>query len=222
MALGYFRRSPEVWWKEGNSPVSEADLAVDRFLKDALLRARPDYGWLSEETAPDPAARSDPDAPFFVVDPIDGTRAFLRGEDTWCVSIALVARGRPAVGVLDMPATDEVFEAVAGGAATRNGAPIAVRPETAGPPLVLAVPDGARRRLGAALEPFQLERSAPSLACRLAAVAAGDLILERAGGSLVDAAGRTCLYKIEGRRHGVLVAAAAHALPALIALAGAA
>lgn len=58
IAMRYFGRSPEVWLKDGSSPVSEADLAVDRYLKDVLLKARPDYGWISEETVDERAAEN--------------------------------------------------------------------------------------------------------------------------------------------------------------------
>src|SRR5690606_34519579 len=126
-----FGRDPEVWMKAGVSPVSEADYAVDAFLKETLRRARPAYGWLSEETVDTPerlaAART------FVVDPIDGTRAFLAREDVWCVSIAVVERGRPTVGVLDAPARKEVFAARAGAGAVLNGRRIAVRPNAPEP-----------------------------------------------------------------------------------------
>lgn len=72
IAMGYFGKSPEVWMKGGTSPVSEADYAADKYLRETLLVARPDYGWLSEETADDPARLSARRT--FVVDPIDGTR----------------------------------------------------------------------------------------------------------------------------------------------------
>jgi myo-inositol-1(or 4)-monophosphatase len=83
IAMQYFRRSPEVWWKEGNSPVTEGDFAVDRYLRETLLAARPDYGWLSEETADSPDRLSARRT--FVVDPIDGTRSFMAGRSSWCV-----------------------------------------------------------------------------------------------------------------------------------------
>ncbi|NLH79589.1 MAG: 3'(2'),5'-bisphosphate nucleotidase CysQ, partial [Phyllobacteriaceae bacterium] len=84
VALSFFRRDPAVWHKSGGSPVSEADVAVDRLLAERLCAARPAYGWLSEETAdgPDRLERRR----VFVVDPIDGTRAFLRGDEEWTVS----------------------------------------------------------------------------------------------------------------------------------------
>ena len=94
IALGFFKQSPEVWMKGGTSPVSEADYAVDRFLRETLTAARPAYGWLSEETA-DSAGRLAASRTF-VVDPIDGTRAFLDGRATWCVSIAVVEDGASA------------------------------------------------------------------------------------------------------------------------------
>ena len=93
--------------KGGTSPVSEADYAVDRYLRETLTAARPAYGWLSEETA-DSAGRLAASRTF-VVDPIDGTRAFLDGRSTWCVSIAVVEDGHPLAGVLDCPATGEIF-----------------------------------------------------------------------------------------------------------------
>ena len=244
IALGFFRRDPQVFWKEGNSPVSEADLAVDEYLKATLIGARPDYGWLSEETEPSLAALSSAEAPqrFFVVDPIDGTRSYLRGEDTWCVSIAVVEAGRPVAGVIDAPAKGEVFSAVAGGAARLNGALLQVSRAGEGAPLSVSMPDPMRRRLdAAALAGLSFQRNAPSLAYRLALVAAGrldgtlirpqandwdiaagDLILERAGGALVDTAGELRLYKIAGKRHGLLVAASLNALSDMIELAVAA
>ncbi|MBC8130343.1 MAG: 3'(2'),5'-bisphosphate nucleotidase CysQ [Rhizobiaceae bacterium] len=241
IAMGYFRQDPQVWWKEGNSPVSEADFAVDRYLKATLLAARPTYGWLSEETEPLPAIdvpAAEPER-FFVVDPIDGTRAYIRGEEYWCVSIAVVEKGRPIAGVIDAPARGEIFTAAAGTEARMNGGVLSVARPAASGMLSVSMPDTVRKRLGPAGESgLLIRRNAPSLAYRLALVAcgrldgtlirphandwdiaAGDLILERAGGALVDFAGERRLYKSEGRRHGLLVAAAGHALPELLRLA---
>ncbi|MCW4115295.1 3'(2'),5'-bisphosphate nucleotidase CysQ [Aurantimonas sp. MSK8Z-1] len=239
IAQGFFRRDPKVWWKEGNSPVSEADFAVDRFLRDTLRKARPDYGWLSEESeAAESAAAGEAPRRFFVVDPIDGTRAFLRGEDTWCVSIAVIEGVRPVAGILEVPALAERFTASAGHPAHLGEAVLDLneRPDR---PLRLALPDSVRRSLGAeALADIAVVPTVPSLAYRLALVAAGridgtlirprandwdiaagDLILEQAGGRLVDAEGRARLYKIEGKRHGLLIAGAPHALGRLGAFA---
>jgi myo-inositol-1(or 4)-monophosphatase len=114
LAMTFFRRNPTRWAKLGGSPVTEADMAVDALLRTNLLAERPHYGWLSEETADDPA-RLGRDA-VFVVDPIDGTRGFIDGDDRWCVSLAVVRAGRPAVAVLYAPAREELYTAVRGGA----------------------------------------------------------------------------------------------------------
>ncbi|MEX6506146.1 3'(2'),5'-bisphosphate nucleotidase CysQ [Jiella sp. M17.18] len=224
IAMGFFRRDPQVWYKEGDSPVSEADYAVDRFLKDALIGARPDYGWVSEET--ERPERDDTAGRFFVVDPIDGTRAYLRGEDTWCVSIAVVEAGRPVAGVLVAPALGDRFEATAGGEPTRNGAVCRVTQPGETATMSVAVPGSLRKKLGS--EPagaIRPEHPIPSLAYRLALVACGDLdatlirsrandwdiaaadlLIERAGGLLCDRGGNATLYRREGRRHGLLMA----------------
>ena len=222
IAMGYFGRDQEVWMKAGVSPVSEADYAVDAFLKGSLRAARPDYGWLSEETVDTPdrltAQRT------FVVDPIDGTRAFLEGREVWCVSIAIVENGRPLAGVLDCPARGEVYAASPGSGATVNGSPISVRtpgpkPLVAGPkPLVATLPEKWR--------PATPYPYIPSLAYRIALLAKGaldgtfvkanshdwdlaaaDLILAEAGGRLVDRAGSILRYAADADpSHGILAA----------------
>jgi myo-inositol-1(or 4)-monophosphatase len=116
-------RGLDVQYKAGNSPVTNADLAADALLRQRLGAARPDYGWLSEETADDPA-RLDRRR-LFVVDPIDGTRAFLNDRPWWAVSIAVIEDQRPVAGVVYAPEVGETYAAGAGRGATRNGAPIA-------------------------------------------------------------------------------------------------
>ena len=112
----------KVWSKTGGSPVTNADIAVDELLKARLEAARPDYGWLSEETADDPARLAK--SRLFVVDPIDGTAAFLKDRPWWSVSIAVVEDGRPIAGVVFAPELDETFAATVGGGASLNGAVI--------------------------------------------------------------------------------------------------
>lgn len=113
----------KVWSKAGGSPVTNADIAVDGLLKAMLGEARPDYGWLSEETADDPARLAK--RRLFVVDPIDGTAAFFKEKPWWSVSIAVVEDGRPVAGVVHAPDLDETFVAMVGGGAFLNGALIA-------------------------------------------------------------------------------------------------
>ncbi len=112
-ALGFFRKNPDFRYKnEDRSPVSEADYAANDVLKERLLAARPNYGWLSEETDDDEARLGCETV--FVVDPIDGTRAFIAGKDVWCVSVAVVHEGRPVAGVLYAPALIELYQAAQG------------------------------------------------------------------------------------------------------------
>ena len=110
-------------YKAGDAtPVTNADFAADRLLTQALRSARPDYGWLSEETIDDPARLTR--RRLFVVDPIDGTRAFLRGAPWWAVSVAVVEDRRPVAGVVFAPQLSETYAAAAGEGAVLNGQPI--------------------------------------------------------------------------------------------------
>ncbi|GHD14053.1 3'(2'),5'-bisphosphate nucleotidase CysQ [Tianweitania populi] len=222
IAMRYFKQSPEVWWKEGQSPVSEADYAVDKFLRETLIAARPDYGWLSEETADNldrlSAKRT------FVVDPIDGTRAYIEGKATWCVSIGVVEDGRSIAGVLDCPVKNEIFEAALGGGARLNGHAISVAPTRAEPavggprPMIQSLDEADRRD-------FRPVTYVPSLAYRVAMVARGeidgtfvkpdshdwdlagaDCILHEAGGKVVDATGEPLVYATANSKHGALAA----------------
>ncbi|MGM0586303.1 MAG: inositol monophosphatase family protein, partial [Pseudomonadota bacterium] len=126
IALRHFRSGPESWEKSGGlGPVSEADLEVDRMLRAELLAARPGYGWLSEETADEGERRAGRLAAerIFVADPIDGTRAFLKGEETWGHALAVVQGGEVRAGVMRLPARGVLYVAAKGGGATRDGAP---------------------------------------------------------------------------------------------------
>lgn len=121
IASPFWRQSPKTWEKDaGAGPVTEADLAVDEMLKDRLLAARPDYGWLSEETE-DGAARLGKSR-VFIIDPIDGTRAFLAGEKTWSHSLAVAENGKITAAVVYLPLRDELFSASIGAGSFLNDA----------------------------------------------------------------------------------------------------
>ena len=96
--------------KEGYELVSEADIRAAEILHEALTGAFPDDGWLSEEHR-DTAERLDRER-VWVVDPIDGTREYLQGRPEYAISVGLAVRGRPALGVVHNPATDELHAAV--------------------------------------------------------------------------------------------------------------
>lgn len=124
LALRHWRTDFPRWEKGPNDPVSQVDLDVNALLHARLSALLPDAGWLSEETA-DNADRL-ACWRVWVVDPIDGTRDFIRGRDGWAVSVALVEHGRVTIGILDAPARNDVWQAVLGHGATRNGAAIHV------------------------------------------------------------------------------------------------
>ncbi|MEM7719658.1 MAG: 3'(2'),5'-bisphosphate nucleotidase CysQ [Pseudomonadota bacterium] len=119
IARSYWREDPQVWDKGGDDPVSEADFAVDKHLQKTLLAARPDYGWVSEETE-DNAERLNAER-VFIVDPIDGTRSFVAGERTWAHSLAVVVGGKVTAACVYLPVREKMYLAEVGGGATLNG-----------------------------------------------------------------------------------------------------
>lgn len=172
IASGFFRRDVKSWTKENSSPVSEADILVDRYLASSLLTARPDYGWLSEETADNPSRLNCERV--FVVDPIDGTRGFLRGEDSWTVSLAVVENGIPVAGVVFAPVRDEMYDAARGEGARLNGKAI-TRRRRAGTPPVIPAAGAVHQEMQADGLNYTRGPYYPSLAYRLVQVATGKL-----------------------------------------------
>ncbi len=123
IAARYWRTTHQSWDKpEGAGPVTEADLAVDRMLRETLLAERPDYGWLSEETEDDPARLAARRC--FIVDPIDGTRAFMAGEKNFSHALAVAEAGKVVAAVIFLPMADKLYSAEAGGGSFLNGAAI--------------------------------------------------------------------------------------------------
>jgi myo-inositol-1(or 4)-monophosphatase len=124
IARKFYRGSYRKWDKGKGQPVTECDLAIDQFLSQRLCSARPDYGWLSEETEDDP--RRLKAQIVFVVDPIDGTVAFLKGRPHFTICAATVCDGRPVTGAVYNPITGECFTAESAKGAELNGKPIHV------------------------------------------------------------------------------------------------
>ena len=229
IATGYFRKDLKTWTKEFGSPVSEADIVLDRYLQAALGTARPDYGWLSEESVDDPARLQR--RRVFVVDPIDGTRGFIRGEDSWCVALAVVEDGDPIAGVVYAPARDEMYEASREGGARLNGRPLVRRrPAERRAPLI-PVPGAIHHELQAAGLEYIRGPHYTSLAYRLVQVAAGKLdaavarrgshdwdiaaaavILAEAGIAFVDVCTDRLVFNKQEVRHGALAASGEHSL----------
>ena len=147
----------------GRGPVTEADLEIDRLLRARLMGARPGYGWLSEESEDGPERLAAERV--FIVDPIDGTRAFVAGERAWGHALAVAERGRVVAAVVHMAAMDRCYAAALGEGARLNGVPIAAsrRRELDGS-RVLA----ARSQFRAELWPGGVPRVDPSLRPALA------------------------------------------------------
>lgn len=210
----------EAWEKEPGSPVCAADLEVDAFLKRELSALLPSAGWLSEETADDPARLGN--GLVWLVDPIDGTRDFLRGRDGWAVSVALVSEGRPLIGILAAAARGETWEAVAGQGAQRNGETLSAsrRENFTGS----RVPADSLPKVDRILHTVEKPNSIALRIAKVAAdeadlvatlrwgfewdVAAAGLIAREAGAAVTDAFGQPLAYnKRDPRAFGVLVSA---------------
>lgn len=171
IALSHFQSDPETWDKgDGAGPVTEADLAVDAMLRRELLAARP-YGWLSEETEDD-AARLSSDR-VFIVDPIDGTRAFISGSRTWAVSIAVVEKGEPVAAVVHLPAHGRTFAAAKGQGATLNGEPMTASQVLPGAEKILSAKVNFMPQYWREVPPKPELSFRSSLAYRLAVIAQG-------------------------------------------------
>lgn len=226
IALRFWRQAPKTWEKPGQGPVTEADLAVNAALRDMLRSARPDYGWLSEE---DPDSETRLETEFqFILDPIDGTRSFIAGEDVFAISLAVVQNGTARAGVVYLPALDRLYTATDHGPALKDGQPIVASKQQG--------IDGARLLTTAqALQPQHWPGGVPdlkrsfraSLAYRLCLVAegrhdgmltlrdawewdiaAGSLIAARAGAAVTDRTGQTLRFNQPNPlAPGVLVAA---------------
>lgn len=212
----------ESWEKEPGNPVCAADIAIDAFLRTELANLLPAAGWLSEETA-DTTDRLARDL-IWLVDPIDGTRDYLRGKLGWAVSVALVSAGRPLIGMLAAPARDEFWHAVAGQGAWCNGerlraserrefsgarVPADWLPDSDGDLTVVDKPNSIALRVA------MVAADRADLVATLRwgfewDVAAAALIAREAGASVSDAFGKPLNYnKRDPRAFGLLVTAPA-------------
>lgn len=173
IALPFWRAELEIWDKPDSAgPVTEADLAVDRYLRETLTAARPQFGWLSEET-PDTEDRLSADQ-VFIVDPIDGTRAFIDGDGNWAHSLAIARQGRITAAVVHLPARDRLYSAALGQGANLNDAPITARRETHTPPTLLANKWSLQERYWPNGGPPDIKRQfRSSLAYRMALIGEG-------------------------------------------------
>jgi myo-inositol-1(or 4)-monophosphatase len=238
LALSMFGKQIKNWTKgPSSSPVCDADIAVNDLLHEWLIASGDACAWLSEESADDDrrlGARH-----VWVVDPIDGTRAYIAGQPDWAISAALVEDGRPIAACLYAPALDEFFAARAGAGSMLNGTPITATPGADLRDIRVLGPQKFLDRLSSAMPSFTRLPRGHSLALRLVRVAQGaadvafaggnshdwdlaaaDLLVHEAGGALTPLAGGTVVYNRPVPRHGMLVAAGRDRHTALIKFLG--
>jgi myo-inositol-1(or 4)-monophosphatase len=225
LAMTYFGKDYAKWDKGNNNPVTDADMAVDQFLRQRMGAFAPGYGWLSEETVDDKSRHTAQRV--WVVDPIDGTRAFIRGQPHFAVSIALLEDNRPISAVIFNPATDELFEASDTGPALLNGAKVQVTTKAElHNARMLAVQGLFQHKRWTNPWPAMHVESRNSIAYQVALTASGhfdgcmnlwgaydwdlaaaDLILRTAGGHITDHTGAALLFNQKTPRHPSIVAA---------------
>ncbi len=236
IALGYFRRNELRQWDKGrDGPVTEADFAVDNFLRTTLLQNRPGYGWLSEETEDQPERLKC--GRLWVVDPIDGTRSFVAGGENWAISVALIEKAKPVIAALYAPVQNALYIAAHGRGASKNGTDIQVS----------ATADIDAAHMAGSGPAFLAHEYWPvpwpetmrctemnSIALRLAHVADGqadccvtlrpkndwdvaaaDLLVREAGGQLTTGKGERLLFNRKRPLHAHIMASNDHLMPEL-------
>lgn len=223
IAMKYFEGDVVHWDKSPGNPVSEADHAVNGHLQGFLMGGRPDYGWLSEETEDD--RRRLQCGSVWIIDPIDGTRAFLRDEPEFTICAGLIENGRPVAAVVFNPASNELFDAIVGGGARLNGSEIHASEQLAF--------EGARLLNGPRMfdragvrRPLNMQfATVNSIAYRMCLVASGrydgcvslnsksdwdiaaaELIVQEAGGVVTDTFGASFEYNQSNVKHPSVIA----------------
>lgn len=221
--MNLFKGKFDVHEKSRNNPVTSADLEANRIIHDQISNAFVNDGWLSEEDQDnsDRLARSR----IWVIDPIDGTKEFIEGVPQFAVSIAFVFEGRPQVAIVYNPAEQQFYKAAAGHGAFMNDAPIRVsaRGDIEGS-LLLVSRSEPQKKFQVFVDHCEI-RPVGSIAYRLARVAGGDgdgtitfrnihewdicagvLMVEEAGGKVVDGEGKPMRFNNEVPRHRGVVA----------------
>ncbi|HEY7322325.1 MAG TPA: 3'(2'),5'-bisphosphate nucleotidase CysQ [Candidatus Binatia bacterium] len=219
-----FKGKFDVHEKSKNNPVTTADLEANRKIREILRGRFPEDGWLSEEDGDDSRRLASPRV--WIVDPIDGTKEFIEGVPQFAVSIGFVVAGRPRVAVIYNPVEDRLYRAAAGQGAELNGESIGVTAkEQINGALLLVSRSEPLRKFQVFVDLCEIQ-SVGSIAYRLAKVAGGEgdgtltfrsihewdvcagaLMVEEAGGKVVDGAGKALIFnQRETKHHGIVAA----------------
>jgi len=223
MVMGLFKGKFDVREKSKNNPVTTADLEANRIIRETIHRAFPGDGWLSEEDQ-DNAKRLTLSR-VWVVDPIDGTKEFIEGVPQFAVSIAFVVDGVPKIAVVFNPAKDRFYKAAAGRGAFMNDEAIRVTPRhDIDGALLLVSRSEPQKKFQLIVDHCDI-KPVGSIAYRLAKVAGGDgdgtitfrtihewdicagvLMVQEAGGKVVDGAGAVMTFNRQLPKHRGVVA----------------
>tara|TARA_Y100001970_G_scaffold293928_1_gene444727 strand:+ start:16257 stop:17057 length:801 start_codon:yes stop_codon:yes gene_type:complete len=224
LALARFGKEQKIWQKSTYHPVCEADKEVNENLYEILMTARPNYGWLSEETVDDGSRLKC--SRTWVVDPIDGTNSYLNGIAEFAISVALVEGGKPIAAVVSNPANRQTFSAFAGGGATLNNNSINVSNTRKDQRISILSSRSENKESGWA-NYFSKDtvQTVSSIAYKFALVAAGQydaaasvwpkndwdicaghLLVEEAGGMVTSLKGMPLIYNCNSPRHNTCAA----------------
>jgi len=222
--MGLFKGKFDIREKSKNNPVTTADLEANRIIREKIQKAFPNDGWLSEEDQDnrDRLARSR----IWIVDPIDGTKEFIEGVSEFAISIGFVVEGRPQIAIVHNPAERYLYKAACDEGAYLNDRPIKIRArKQVDGALLLLSRSEPQKRFQVFIDHCSI-KPVGSIANRLAKVAAGDgdatitfrniyewdicagvLMVEEAGGKVVDGEGNTMTFNRElPKHHGVIAA----------------
>ncbi|PTS91695.1 MULTISPECIES: 3'(2'),5'-bisphosphate nucleotidase CysQ [unclassified Caulobacter] len=231
--LPFWRTELDVSQKADSSPVTEADRAGERLILQRLAEQFPGVPTVSEEYASEFGAPEDIGPRFFLVDPVDGTKAFVRGDPNFTVNIGLIENGVPVAGAICAPATGEVWFTAAEGVLKRLSPeapelPVTVRPWPTGQAVALVSHTMKEERAAELAAEYGFDLRTPMDSsikmCRIAEgsadiyprhgptmewdTAAGHAILVAAGGRFTMPDGGAFLYgkADQGFRNGWFVA----------------
>jgi len=225
IAKEFFGKTKKQWEKKFGEPVSEVDIKINQFLKKRLLAKRSEYGWLSEES-PDNEDRLQK-RKVWVIDPIDGTRAYLKNEPEYSISAALLVDNKPTIGVVFNPQTEKFFHALSGKGAKEGQKKIKVSDVDQLERSKIYISHREALKLQHIMKSLQSRvRPISSIAYKLSLVAMGSgdaaisiskksdwdiaaahVIIEEAGGVLTQINGDKISYNQENPEHASIAAA---------------
>jgi myo-inositol-1(or 4)-monophosphatase len=222
--MGLFKGKFDIREKSKNNPVTTADIEANRKSREIIIGKFANDGWLSEEDQDTPKRLGS--SRIWIIDPIDGTKEFIEGVPQFSVSIGFVVDGRPTVAAVYNPAENSLYKAAAGLGSYLNDKPIRVSSRSSlDGALLLVSRSEPQRKFQVFVDHCDIQQVG-SIAFRLAKIAGGDgdgtltfraihewdicagvLIVQEAGGRVVDGAGDDLMFNRPQAKHRGVVAA---------------